>query len=31
MAKPRIIGVPSKPINNKDRKPNPFGKRKKNR
>ncbi len=28
MAKPRMIGMPSKPINNKDRKVNPFGKRK---
>lgn len=28
MAKPRMIGMPSKPINNKDRKANPFGKRK---
>ena len=29
MAKPRTLGVPSKPINNKDRKANPFGKRRK--
>ena len=29
MAKPRIIGMPSKPIQNKDRKANPFGKRRK--
>lgn len=29
MAKPRMIGAPSKPINNKDCKANPFGKRRK--
>lgn len=29
MAKPRKIGLPSKPIENKDRRPNPFGKRRK--
>ena len=29
MAKPRNLGLPSKPINNKDRKANPFGKRRK--
>ena len=29
MAKPRMIGMPSKPINSKDRKANPFGKRRK--
>ena len=29
MAKPRMIGLTSKPINNKDRKANPFGKRRK--
>ena len=29
MAKPRMIGIKSKPINNKDRKANPFGKRRK--
>ena len=29
MAKPRMIGMPSKLINNKDRKANPFGKRRK--
>ena len=28
MAKPRMIGVPTKPINNKGRSANPFGKRK---
>ena len=28
MAKPRMIGMPSKPIQNKDCKANPFGKRK---
>lgn len=31
MAKPRMLGLPSKPINNKDRKANPFGKRRKKR
>lgn len=29
MSKPRAIGVLSKPINSKDRKANPFGKRRK--
>ena len=29
MAKPRILGTPSRPIQNKDRKANPFGKRRK--
>lgn len=29
MAKPRTLGVPSKPIQIKDRKANPFGKRRK--
>lgn len=29
MAKPRMIGMPSKPIQNKGFKPNPFGKRRK--
>lgn len=29
MAKPRMLGVPSKPINNKEYKANPFGKRRK--
>jgi hypothetical protein len=29
MAKPRILGVPSKPIKNNERKANPFGKRRK--
>ena len=29
MAKPRLIGTTSKPIQNKDRKANPFGKRRK--
>ena len=29
MAKPRMLGVPTKPINNKERKANPFGKRRK--
>ena len=29
MSKPRMIGIQSKPINNKDRKANPFGKRRK--
>lgn len=29
MAKPRIIGAFPKPIQNKDRKANPFGKRRK--
>lgn len=29
MAKPRMFGNPTKPINNKDRKANPFGKRRK--
>lgn len=28
MAKPRMLGLTSKPINNKVRKANPFGKRK---
>lgn len=28
MAKPRMIGMPSKPIKNMDYKANPFGKRK---
>ena len=28
MAKPRMIGVPSKPIKSNGYKPNPFGKRK---
>lgn len=29
MAKPRMIGMPSKPIQNKERKANPFNKRRK--
>ena len=29
MAKPRMIGIQTKPINNKDRKAHPFGKRRK--
>lgn len=29
MAKPRMLGVPTKPINKKDRKENPFSKRRK--
>ena len=29
MAKPRMLGMPSKPIKNTDRKANPFGKRRK--
>ena len=29
MAKPRMHGMITKPIKNKDRKPNPFGKRRK--
>ena len=29
MAKPKMLGLASKPINNKDRKANPFGKRRK--
>lgn len=29
MAKPRMLGMPSKPIQNKVRKANPFGKRRK--
>ena len=29
MAKPRMLGMPSKPIKNVDRKANPFGKRRK--
>ena len=29
MAKPRTIGMTSKPINNKNRNANPFGKRRK--
>ena len=29
MAKPRKIGLISKPVQNKDRKANPFGKRRK--
>lgn len=29
MGKPRMLVVPSKPINNKYRKANPFGKRRK--
>jgi hypothetical protein len=29
MGKPRMLGAISKPIKNKERKPNPFGKRKK--
>ena len=29
MAKPRMLGLPSKPIKNMNRKPNPFGKRRK--
>ena len=29
MGKPRMLGMPTKPIKSKDRKPNPFGKRRK--
>jgi hypothetical protein len=29
MSKPRMLGIPSKPIKNNDKKPNPFGKRRK--
>jgi hypothetical protein len=29
MAKPRMLGLPSKPIKNKEHKANPFGKRRK--
>lgn len=29
MAKPKMLGLTSKPIQNKDRKVNPFGKRRK--
>lgn len=28
MGKPRMLGLPSKPIKNKDRRANPFGKKK---
>ena len=29
MGKPRMLGIQTKPINNKDRRANPFGKRRK--
>jgi hypothetical protein len=29
MGKPRVLGLPSKPVNNNGYKPNPFGKRRK--
>lgn len=29
MAKPKMLGIPSKPIKNIECKPNPFGKRRK--
>ena len=29
MAKPKMLGLPSKPVKNMDRKPNQFGKRRK--